>query len=71
MSKTAASLIVGIEWDNIPGRKVLQDQIRFDGTPEGFDRALEDLRVAFHAKAELPMRACGHPGPWATTEEDR
>ena len=59
-----ASVSLAVDYGNIPGRPILKDRLAFDGTPEGFDRALEALRVAFHEKASDPLRPCGHPGPW-------
>ena len=64
-----ATLTVVVAFDDIPGRRILADTFRFDATPEGFDDAVEAVRVAIHEKAALPMRACGEPGPWHTGSE--
>lgn len=62
---------LGVCFGDIPGKKFLNVEYPFDGTPEGFDRAWEALRVRYHEKAREQMRACGFEGPWsreATTE---
>lgn len=64
MSDKGASLTVVIDFGEIAGKPILKDTVTFDGTPDGFDRLLEEMRVAMHAQAESPMRPCGHPGPW-------
>lgn len=60
-----ATLTVSVDYGDIPGKPILKDTIVFDGTPAGFDSALEAMRSAFHEKASDPSRPCGHPGPWA------
>jgi hypothetical protein len=64
---TGARVRIGICFGAIDGKRFLNDELPFDGTPAGFDDAIEKLRVAFHEKAEAEMRPCGHPGPWHET----
>lgn len=63
-----AQLRLEVGWDDIAGRKVLYQTVDFDGTPDGFDAAIDEIRVAMHEEARSPLRPCGHPGPWHEVE---
>lgn len=62
-----------VGWGDIPGRPVLYQTVFFDGTPDGFDEAIEEMKVAFRKAAAAPMRPCGYAGPWheSVALEDR
>lgn len=66
MAELVPKLTVAVDYGDIPGKPILRDTVVFDGTPAGFDVALEQLRAAFHLEAKSGLRPCGHPGPWHT-----
>lgn len=59
-----ASVRLGVCFGDIPGPRFLNDEITFNGTPAGFDAAIEKLRVAFHEAASAAERPDGWTGPW-------
>lgn len=59
-----ASIRLGVCFGDIPGKQFLNVEYPFDGTPEGFDRAFELCRVAYHEAARERVRPCGFEGPW-------
>lgn len=52
-----AELRLQVGWGDISGRPVLHQTVFFDGTAEGFDAALEKMKVDFRTAASVPMRA--------------
>lgn len=59
-----AEMRLEVGWGDIPGRPVLYQTVFFDGTPDGFDEAIEEMKVAFRKAAAASMRPCGYAGPW-------
>lgn len=63
------SIRLGVYFGPGQGKRFLNVEYPFDGTPEDFDRAFELCRVAFHSKARAGVRPCGYEGPWAREQK--